>query len=438
MNAKDCVDQIFRAGVESVLPDKMIHKSLKIENNILSIYDISIPLDKIKRIFVIGAGKASALMAKEVELILGNRITDGHVIVKHGHGCELAKIQVTEAGHPTPDNFGFQATAAIVQLMKNAQKDDLVICLISGGGSSLLADLPEGIGQNDLIELNQLLLKSGADIKEMNTVRKHVSNVKGGQLARIVYPATLVSLILSDVVGDSLEVIASGPTSPDSGTFEEAIRILKKYDLTEKIPQPVLLHLTKGMEGKIPETPKADDPIFENTRNFIIGSNKIALEAAGNKATELGYKTIIMTSELVGDTTKAAKYVVDLALNIQRNIMHQRSVCLLFGGETTLQVTGLGLGGRNQHFALVAACLLLGTKEITLLSAGTDGNDGPTDAAGAIVDGNTCPDALAKNILPQNYLPDFDSYHFFEKTGGHLITGSTRTNVMDLIAILIE
>ncbi len=213
---------------------------------------------------------------------------------------------------------------------------------------------------------------------------------------------------------------------------------MKHIFLIEKIPQSVLNYLTKGVEGKIPETPKPDNPIFENTHNFMIGSNKIALEAAGNKATELGYKTIIMTSELVGDTTNAAEYVVDLALNIQRNIKHQRSVCLLFGGETTVQVTGSGLGGRNQHLALTAACLLSGTDRVTLLSAGTDGNDGSTDAAGAIVDGNTYPEALLKNIAPEDYLLDFDSYHFFEKAGGHLITGSTRTNVMDMMVVLIE
>jgi glycerate 2-kinase len=438
MNAKDCAEQIFRAGVESVLPDKMILKSLKIENNILSINDISIQLNKINRIIVIGAGKASALMAKEVESILGGRITDGHIIVKHGNDCKLDYIQVTEAGHPTPDQYGFQATSDIVQLVRNAKKNDLVICLISGGGSSLLVDLPEGIGIDELIELNQLLLKSGANIKEMNTIRKHVSNVKGGHLAKTAFPATLVSLILSDVVGDALDVIASGPTSPDSSTFQDAIHILKKYNLLEKISQPVVLHLTKGIEGKIPETPKPGDQIFKNIHNFIIGSNKIALEAAQSRAIGLGYKTIIITSELVGDTTKTAEYVVDLALNIQRNIMHQRTVCLLFGGETTVQVKGSGLGGRNQHLALTAACLLSGTKGITLLSAGTDGNDGPTDAAGAIVDGNTYQDAQSKNSTPESYLLEFDSYHFFEKVGGHIITGFTLTNVMDLIVVLIE
>ena len=438
MNAKDVVNQIFRAGIESVQPDKMIRNILKIENDILSISDVNIPLDKTDHIYVIGAGKASALMAKEVESMLGDRITKGHIIVKHGYGCKLDYIQVTEGGHPMPDNNGFRATSDLVELAKKARKNDLVICLISGGGSSLLTDLPDGIEMEELIKLNRLLINCGAGIKEINTIRKHVSNVKGGQLARAVYPAGLVSLIVSDVTGNPLDMIASGPTSPDSGTFQEALDVLEKYHLTEKIPTAIFRHLTKGQQGKIPETPKQGDPVFKNVHNLIIGSNLIALVAAKNKASQLGYLTVILNTELESETSNAAEYIIRTALGIQKNILLQHPVCLLFGGETTLQVTGPGLGGRNQHLALKAACLLSGTRGITILSAGTDGTDGPTDAAGAVVDGTTFKNAVLKNSAPESYLNNFDSYSFFKKNGGHIITGPTLTNVMDLMVVLIE
>ena len=438
MNARNSVEQIFRTGVKSVLPDKMIRKELKLKADNLFISGLSYRLSDIDHIYVIGAGKASALMAKEVEAILGNRVTEGHIVVKHGHGCELKHIRVTEAGHPTPDLPGFQATRDILKLVKKAGENDLVLCLLSGGGSSLLADYPENSTPDELIEMNQLLLKSGADIQEMNAVRKHLSQVKGGQLAKSIFPATLVSLILSDVIGDSLDVIASGPTSPDPATFQDAFKVLEKYRLMDKTPASIIQHIQKGLRGLVPETPKAGDPIFRKTYNLIIGSNRIALQAAQKKAIELGFSTSILTSELKGDAATAANYIVQIAVNKQNDNDSTLPLCLLLGGETTVQVTGTGLGGRNQHLALCAAMLLTGIKGITLLSAGTDGNDGPTDAAGAVVDGDTVPKALSMDIDPVKYRIEFDSYHFFEQAGGHIITGSTLTNVMDMVVVLVE
>jgi len=436
--SKHDAEQIFLAGVESVLPDKMMRKVFYLEKDTLHISNLSFQLADFQNIYVIGAGKASALMAKEIETVLGNRITKGHIIVKHGHGCTLEHILVTEAGHPTPDEPGFRATSEIVQLMHQVGEDDLVLCLISGGGSSLLTDYPEGSSPEDLILLNQLLLKSGADIQEMNSVRKHVSHIKGGQLARIIFPATLVSLILSDVIGDSLDVIASGPTSPDTATFGDALQILKKYNLTERIPSSILRHLTLGSQGLIAETPKTGDPAFRKTDNLIIGSNLIALQAASQKAIALGYNVSIVTSELNGDAALAAEQIVQNAILIQNDPSRPNPFCLLYGGETTVQVTGTGLGGRNQHLALCAAFLLEITEGITLLSAGTDGNDGPTDVAGAVVDGSTLQDVNTLKIDPRDYRNRFDSYHFFQQAGGHIRTGSTLTNVMDLIVVLIK
>lgn len=438
MSAEHSVEQIFLAGVKSVLPDKMIRQVVQMDAETLCISSLTFSLSGINRIIVIGAGKASALMAKELETILGNRITDGHIVVKYGHSCPLTSIQVSEAGHPIPDLNGLLATQAILKMVENAGKNDLVICLISGGGSSLLADIPEDITAEDLIRMNQLLLKSGASIQEMNAVRKHVSKVKGGQLVRAIFPATLVSLILSDVIGDSLDVIASGPTCSDSSTFREAVNVLEKYNIYDHMSPSIQTYLLKGIQGLIPETPKSGDPVFSKTHNRIIGSNRIALEAAQKKAIEMGFLTSVITSELDGDATQAAGYIVQYALNVQSDNNKQKPVCLLFGGETTVQVAGNGLGGRNQHLALCAARLLTNINGITLLAAGTDGNDGPTNAAGAVVYGETFMHAFSLGIDPNKFISEFDSYHFFKQAGGHLITGSTLTNVMDLIVVLVE
>lgn len=416
MDSSSISEQIFRAGVDSVLPDKMIRSIFKLESDTLYISKHIFRFSEINHIFVIGAGKASALMAKEVETILGNRISGGHIVVKHGHAIDLEYIQVTEAGHPTPDSHGLQATSSIIDMIFKAEKYDLVICLISGGGSSLLADLPEDIELIDLIEMNQVLINIGATIHEINAVRKHVSNVKGGQLAKTIFPATLVSLILSDVIGDSLDVIASGPTSPDPTTFFDAINVLEKYCVLNQMPSSIIKHLDKGLNGVIPETPKPGDSVFDCTHNLIIGSNRIALEAAKKKAFEMGFQTTIVTSELNGDSVQVAEYIVQYAIDVQRDKNQQKPVCLLFGGETTVQVLGKGLGGRNQHLALCSSRLLENRRGITILAAGTDGNDGPTNAAGAVVVGDTYGKAMSLKIDPNKFINEFDSYHFLSKS----------------------
>ncbi|MEA4840211.1 MAG: glycerate kinase [Bacteroidales bacterium] len=435
---KAVANQIFSSGVDSVLPDKMIQSQIKMINNTLYVEDFQLSLDDFQHIYVLGAGKASALMAKGLEDVLGERITEGHVVVKYGHTCALTQIHVSEAAHPTPDLNGIQATNEILEIAGKANKNDLVICLISGGASALLADCPKDSTLDDLILLNQVLLRCGANIKEMNAVRKHLSKVKGGQLAKVIYPATSVSLILSDVIGDSTDVIASGPTSPDSSTFEEALQVLVKYKLLKKCPSSMVEYLTNGFMGLIPETPKSGDPIFKRSKNIIIGSNKKALEAAGTKAVECGFQPCILTSELDGDLVKAADFVLESAFKIQDDPQIRKPVCLLAGGEPTIKVKGNGLGGRNQHFALYCATKISEKKGLTILCAGTDGNDGPTDAAGAVIDGNTVMKALENNLDPQVYLDTYDSYHFFKKAGGHIMTGSTMTNVMDLVVVLIE
>lgn len=272
VDPKTDIKQIFLSGVENVLPDKLIKSQVRLCDEILYIQQYSFNVLDFENIFVIGAGKATALMAKEIESVLGNYINTGHIIVKYHHKCHLNKIAITEAGHPLPDENGWKAAQRILTIAKQTSNKDLVICLFSGGASALLADCPDEISLSDLILTNDFLIKSGANIKEINAVRKHISKMKGGQLAKAIYPATTISLILSDVIGDQLDVIASGPTYPDSTTFSEAYEILKKYELTEKVPLSVVQYLKRGIVGEIPETPKSDDFIFSKVYNVIIGN----------------------------------------------------------------------------------------------------------------------------------------------------------------------
>lgn len=438
MNFRTVAEQIFLAGVDRVLPVNLINNIMTLQDNILKIGNLDFLLNAIDNIYVIGAGKASALMAQEVEKILGSRITHGHVSVKYGYSCRLKYIDITEAGHPVPDSNGLTATSEILKLANIAGKDDLVISLISGGGSSLLSDIPEGCTFEDIMRVNSLLVNCGASISEINAVRKHLSHVKGGQLARTVHPATLVNLMLSDVPGDFPEVIASGPTVPDSTTFKQALGVLSSYNLMEKLPSRIIKYLEEGDAGVRPETPKEGDPVFEKTFNFLVGTNRIALKSAEDKSLEFNINAIIVDDQLQGDVNSVADYIVETSLKFKTNVNEIKPVCLLFGGETTVHMTGDGKGGRNQHLALLASELLQVSKGITVLCAGTDGNDGPTDAAGAVVDSDTIPDALLKKIDPEKYLVNYDSYNFFKKTGGHIITGPTFTNVMDIIVVIIE
>jgi glycerate 2-kinase len=438
MDYRKIAEQIFMAGVNRVTPDRLIHNLMTLNETALNIGDHKFVLKKTSNIYIIGAGKATAEMARATEDILGSRITGGHIVVKYGHSCSLKYITVTEAGHPVPDKNGFMATGEILKIADKASEDDLVICLLSGGGSALLADFPEGSSPDEMIYLNNLLVKSGATIQEMNVIRKHLSKVKGGGLARTLCPSTIVSLILSDVLGDPLDAIASGPTVPDPSTFSESLAIIYRYKIEASVPSAIMNYLKDGVNGKQPETPKPGDPIFNKSHNILIGNNKMALEAARGEALRLCLEATIIDNNFQGDTAKASENVVGTALSFKRHKRSSKPACLLFGGETTLKVTGSGLGGRNQHFALSAAILLRNKPGITILSAGTDGTDGPTDSAGAIVDSDTCNHALLVNADPEKYLREFDSYNFFRITGGHIITSPTRTNVMDIIVVIVE
>jgi len=430
---------ILHSCIKASDPHYAIRKCVKLKRGKLWVDSYSYDLKLIKRIFVIGAGKASARMAQAIEQVLGDRITSGVVVTKTCHTLPLySNIDLVEGRHPLPDREGLKGTGRIVKLLSRTAPDDLVIFLLSGGGSALLVSPVAGISLRDKIKLTDELLRCGADIKEINTIRKHISQVKGGRLAELAQPSPVLTLILSDVIGNRLDSIASGPTAPDRTTFSDCMKIVKKYDLRKKIPSSIYSHLEKGAGGRLKETPKPRDPIFKKVKNVIIGSNLTALEAAERKARELGLNTYVLPRPVAGDTTRAAKRHLALIRRIAegKGPVHPPA-CVISGGETTVKIKGKGKGGRNQEFALVAAMGIDGMKNVVFLSAGTDGTDGPTNAAGAICDGETVQRALNKGLNPRGYLADNDSYRLFGRLGDLIITGPTQTNVMDIHLILI-
>ncbi len=429
---KNAALDIFRSALKAVDPYRLVSSYAgKVRLACQSI--------RARRLVIVGFGKAAIAMGKAVEDSLHDIITDGILITKHGHYSKevpLRKLKAFEAGHPIPDEWGYAATDEVIRLLQGADEHTLVLCLISGGGSALLVSPYSGITLQAKQHVSELLLKAGADITELNTVRKHISAVKGGRLAEIAYPARILSLIISDVTGDRLDVIASGPTAPDSTTYEDAIRVLEKYDLIDRVPGPVMEILRKGVAGIIPETPKEGNSLFSGVENIIIGSNIIALRAAHQRAETMGFCAEIISSEIQGEAKEAGKWLAKKALELKTAGRSARPYCLISGGETTVTVKGNGVGGRNMELALAFAIVTEGIEDITLLSAGTDGTDGPTDATGAIVDGRTVESARNAGLDPQTYLNDNDSYNFFKKIDGLLVTGPTGTNVMDMQILL--
>ncbi len=446
---------ICAAALEAVNPARAVQAHVSLRGEILQIGARPYDLRRYRHILVIGAGKASASMAAALEdipstgsgQVLGDRIAAGAVNVKYGYTAPTRRIQLHQAGHPVPDEAGLQGTRRIVDLARSATADDLVICLISGGGSALMFLPVEGIDLAAMQAVTSALLACGATINEINAVRKHLDQVKGGQLARLVYPAELVTLILSDVVGNPLDVIASGPTVPDATTFAEACGIIGRYGLWETIPAPVAAYLRQGLAGQIPDTPKQGDPLFTRTFNLVIGSNTIAAEAALAKARELGFNTMLLSTYVEGEAREAGKFFAAIAREIVASGRPvPRPACVVAGGETTVTLRGRGKepalsgakGGRNQELALSAAIQMAGLPDALIVTLATDGTDGPTDAAGALADGTTVNRARARGLDPIAYLANNDAYHFFEALGDLLITGPTNTNVNDLTFILVE
>lgn len=425
--------EIFFAGLSAADPLDAINHALQREGHWLNVGERSYDLDRFRRIYLTGAGKAAARMALAVEKLIGDRIAGGTVVVKYGHAVKLGATEVIEAGHPLPDDAGLSGARRIAELLQSCGDNDLVLFLLSGGGSALLPYPAEDLSLAEKQRTTEALLESGADIFEINAVRKHLSRLKGGRLARLTAPATLVSLVLSDVIGDSLETIASGPTVPDRSTYGACLDIIRRYQLVPKIPSAVLDHLARGARGEIAETPKDLGGIFERVQNVIIGNNRTALSSAFRRAEELGYHPIIYSEALQGESKVVGKTFASLLKDISaKGQPISPPACVLSGGETTVTVRGDGLGGRNQEFALAAALELSGADQVVVLSAGTDGTDGPTDAAGGIVDGNTVQRAIAQGLDAAAFLDRNDSHHLLRATQDLLFTGPTLTNVMDL------
>jgi hydroxypyruvate reductase len=430
--------QIFQAALKAVDPGEAILRYVKPTDDGLQIGENRFEFADYDRILVVGAGKAGAPMAKALEDLLGDRVADGVIVVKEGHGLPLNHVRIHEASHPVPDDRGIRGAEDIIALVKEAGERDLVLCVISGGGSALLVAPVEGVTLADKQEVTRLLLACGADIHEINTVRKHLSRAKGGGLARFAYPATVVSLILSDVVGDDLNVIASGPAVPDTSTFADARKVFNKYDIWQHLPESVQSRIQQGLNGDVADTPKSGDDVFLNCYSELVGTNIHALVAAGHEARRKGYEPLILSSTVEGEAREVVKMFTAFAREI-RNSSHPvpAPACILCGGETTVTIRGDGKGGRNQEFALASAMIIDGMQNIVVLSGGTDGTDGPTDAAGAIADGRTVTRARERGLDPLESLKRNDAYHFFQPLDDLIMTGPTRTNVSDVYMILI-
>jgi len=431
---------ILQESLKAVEPGEAVRRAMRLEGSTLHVGERTYNLQDFDRIFVVGGGKAGAPMAAAIEQILGDRVTAGLVNVKYGHLLPPAemprRISIREAGHPSPDENGCEGVRGMFELLTALTERDLVICVISGGGSALMVLPQPGISLEDMRELTGLLLRCGATINEMNTVRKHLDAFKGGQLARRAMPAQVISLILSDVVGNPLDVIASGPTAPDTSTFAEAVRVLRDGGIWDEVAPSIRRRLEAGLAGDVPENPKADDPIFQKVNNVIVGSNELAALAAIEQAKALGFNAQLLSTYIEGEAREVARVFAGLAKELVRyNRPLSRPACLVAGGETTVHIQGDGKGGRNQELALASAIALEGWSDAMVVSLATDGTDGPTDAAGALATGDTVQKGREKGLDAREYLARNDSYHFFEAIGDLLLTGPTNTNVNDLIFV---
>ncbi len=452
--------QVLQKALEAVDPYRAVIAKLTVDRESLRVSDQYYDLGQsqaghFSRVFVIGAGKAGMPMLRAVEDTLGSHLDGGWiyggcVVVKDtgdnlkietSHSASEGAVQLVAAAHPVPDLRGVDAARQIEEIAQQAGEHDLVIALISGGGSALLADVAAPISLSDLQQLTSLLLACGATINEINTLRKHCSILKGGQLARAVYPATLITLVLSDVVGSPLDVIASGPTVPDSSSWQDAWAVVEKYHLADQLPQSIRQRLQAGLAGEIEDTPKPGDPIFARSQTLIIADNRIAALAAKAEAEQLGYHTLLLSTFIEGEAVEVAKVVTALAKEVKES-GHPLAVpaCLILGGETTVTLgSGApGKGGRNQELALAAALRIEGMEGVTIVSLATDGNDGPTDSAGGMVDGGTVARGRTQGLSAKTHLSEHNAYPFLQKTGDLLISGATQTNVNDLIFVFVD
>jgi len=431
---------LISAALKAINPALALRRHLTVDGDILIAGQTHYDLSSFEHIYVVGAGKAGAPMAEALEELLGSRITAGQVNIRYGNSGRTDRITLFPAGHPLPDDNSKKGTENILSILEKSTERDLVICLLSGGASALLTKPEEGISLDEMAETTDALLRCGATIQEINTIRKHIDTVKGGKLTRKASPSPMLSLILSDVVGpaDPLPFIASGPTYPDSSSFKDALKVISRYHLAGKIPESVRRHLTTGSEGQLPENPSIGDPIFSGVQNIIIGSCRAAAEAALHEASKHGVNCLLLTASLQGEAREAAAFLVALAREIgQSGNPVNKPALLVAAGETTVHVRGKGLGGRNQELALAAAIHLGELEGAIVASLATDGSDGPTDAAGAIVDCETYQRGSQLGLDAYGFLDNNDSYHYLKKTCDLIITGATDSNVNDLHMVYV-
>ncbi len=437
MNLKETARTIFMDAVKAADPYRCIQNNVAIDGDVIRIGTKSYPAGIYSKIYVVGGGKASPRMGQAIEDILQDRITTGWINTKDGHSVSLKHIEVHECSHPVPDKRGVYGAGKIINMLSEADEHTLVICLLSGGGSALMPAPADGITLAHKQKVTKRLLEVGANIGELNTIRKHLSILKGGGMARLAFPARLHVLILSDVVGDKLDTIASGPATSDSGTFSDCLEICKRYGITDSLPERVRERFRKGINGEISETAKPQDVFLTSAENTLIGNNRMSVDAAQKKARDMGYNTLVLSTFLEGEASEAGTFFAAIASEIlaSGNPLDMPA-CIIGGGETTVTVRGKGKGGRTQEMALSASRYLDGMKNVVFLSGGTDGTDGPTDAAGGIVDGETVSAGKRKKLSVDDYLGNNDSYNYLKQTGNLLVTGPTGTNVMDIQLLL--
>jgi len=438
MDLKEAARIIFMNAVKAADPYFCIKNAIAVDKGCIIIGDRKYPLSAYKHVYIVGGGKASARMGQAVEDILGDRITDGWINTKDGHSVPLKYIKVHECSHPVPDERGVYGAQKIVDILSNADKHTLVICLLSGGGSALMPAPADGITLEEKQVVTKLLLSAGADIGELNTIRKHMSIIKGGGMARLASPARLHVLILSDVIGDKLDIIASGPAVNDTSTFSDCIEICTRYGIMDSLPAGVRERFRNGVKGTISETAKPQDAFLSLAENTLIGNNWMSVDSARKTAVDLGFNTLILSTLLGGEASEMGTFLASIASEIQTSGNPvDMPACIIGGGETTVTVRGKGKGGRNQEMALSAARYLTGLKDVVFISGGTDGTDGPTDAAGGIVDGKTFSVGKEKELDINKTLQNNDSYNYLKETGNLLMTGPTGTNVMDIQILLV-
>jgi len=434
------LSEAFSQALLAADPRTILGNKVKVRGNELRIGTFSLKLSKFRRVLIIGGGKATAGMALEIERILDGSLTGGSVNIPAytNPWPKSSKIEFNPASHPVPSQQGCQGVRNMLKLVGHPSKEDLVICLISGGGSALMPLPSKGLSLSDKQKTTQLLIKSGARIDEINAVRKHLSDIKGGRLAEKLYPATVVSLIISDVVGDRLDSIASGPSVPDSTTYSDAYDVLNERGLWNRIPRSVRNHIREGRNGRLPETPKEGSKIFKRVHNFLIGINRESCEAAARVLKRRGYHTLTLSTKIQGEAKEVGKVVSGIASDIRENQLPiNPPAAIVAGGETTVTVHGKGHGGRNQELVLSAALSIRGLPNLLVSSIGTDGRDGPTSAAGALADGSTVERGMRKGLNADTYLRENNSHEFFKKLKDLIVTGPTGTNVNDILIAIV-